>query len=99
MTSSTRPRSRRLGGAVLLGKGFGIDRCECDGIARLEQEGRVAMQLIGRTAVCPSRCQPLGTGEALHPVCTPPIEIVPAGVKSRGFCRRGIWSDAASPDR
>ena len=33
------------------------------------------------------------------PACTPPIEIVPAGVKTRGLSRLGICRDLSSPDR
>ena len=34
-----------------------------------------------RTAVRPRRCQPLGPARHCTPVCTPPIETVPAGVQ------------------
>ncbi len=64
--TSSATNSPALGGAILFREGLGVDRREGDGVARLQQEGRIAMQLVGPRRVRPSRCPAARAGQALH---------------------------------
>ena len=65
--------------------------------SRMNTGSRSSMKL--RTGVRPSRRQPLGASIEATRACTPPMEMVPAGVHARGFSRRGVAMLGSRPPR